>query len=193
MPYIYHPRWLCVADIMEPQGNTWLIKWIAPRIPKKHVKSSFNQNLENKICRTYFQVYSILILGDFMLLDSIICHYSDVIMSALTSPIIDASIVSSTVCSGADQRKHQSSAVAGGFPSQRASNLENVSIWWRHHDSINNGCSFNLTLKWKYWKLVIPTTRALPMWRNYINCEYQFRFPTTFSRNWLEDVSCVTN
>ena len=23
--------------------------------------------------------------------------------------------------------------VAGGFPSQRASNAENVSIWWRHH------------------------------------------------------------
>ena len=24
--------------------------------------------------------------------------------------------------------------VTGGFPSQRASNAENVSIWWRHHD-----------------------------------------------------------
>ena len=23
---------------------------------------------------------------------------------------------------------------SGGFPSQRASNAENVSIWWRHHD-----------------------------------------------------------
>ena len=42
------------------------------------------------------------------------------------------------VCSGADQRKHQSSAslafVRGIHrpPSQRASNAENVSIWWRH-------------------------------------------------------------
>ena len=53
-------------------------------------------------------------------------------------------IVSSTVCSGKDQLKHQSSAslvlvrgnppVTGGFPSQRASIAENVSIWWRHHD-----------------------------------------------------------
>ena len=51
-------------------------------------------------------------------------------------------IVYSTVCSGADQRKHQSSAsltfagnspVTGEFPAQRASNAENVSIWWRHH------------------------------------------------------------
>ena len=25
-------------------------------------------------------------------------------------------------------------AVIGGFPSQRASNAENVSIWWRHHE-----------------------------------------------------------
>ena len=36
-------------------------------------------------------------------------YYSDVIMSAIASQIIDVSIVCSTVCSGADQRKHQSS------------------------------------------------------------------------------------
>ena len=38
-----------------------------------------------------------------------ITHYSVVIMSAMTSQITDVSIVSSTVGSGADQRKHQSS------------------------------------------------------------------------------------
>ena len=26
--------------------------------------------------------------------------------------------------------------VTGEFPSQRASNAENVSIWWRHHDQV---------------------------------------------------------
>ena len=36
-------------------------------------------------------------------------HYSDVIMSAMASQITDVSIVCSTVCSDADQRKHQSS------------------------------------------------------------------------------------
>ena len=44
-------------------------------------------------------------------------------------------LVYSTVCSGVDQSKPQSSMwplVTGGFPSQRASNAENVSIWWRH-------------------------------------------------------------
>ena len=48
----------------------------------------------------------------------------------------------STVYSGTDQRKHQSfaslafvrnSLVTGEFPTQRVSNAENVSIWWRHH------------------------------------------------------------
>ena len=37
-------------------------------------------------------------------------HYSDVIMSAMTSQITSVSIVCSSVCSGTDQRKHQSSA-----------------------------------------------------------------------------------
>ena len=42
----------------------------------------------------------------------------------------------SNVWSGADQRKHQSSAPLAfvrGIPSQRASNAENAFIWWRHH------------------------------------------------------------
>ena len=37
-------------------------------------------------------------------------HYSDVIMSTVASQITGVSIVYSTVCSGADQRKHQTSA-----------------------------------------------------------------------------------
>ena len=37
-------------------------------------------------------------------------HYSDVITIAMTSQITTVSIVYSTVCSGTDQRKHQSSA-----------------------------------------------------------------------------------
>ena len=58
--------------------------------------------------------------------------------------IASLTIVYSTVYSGADQIKHHSSAslafVAGNspgtgeFPTQMASNAENVSIWWRHHD-----------------------------------------------------------
>ena len=64
-------------------------------------------------------------------------------MSAMASQVTGDSLVCSIVCFGIEQRKHQSSAlqapcegnppVTGGFPSQRASNAENVSIWWRHH------------------------------------------------------------
>ena len=58
-------------------------------------------------------------------------------MGAMASPITSLPIVSSTVYSGANQKKYQSSAslafVTGEFPAQMASNAENVSIWWRHH------------------------------------------------------------
>ena len=37
-------------------------------------------------------------------------HHRDVILSVMASQIADFSVVCSTVCSGADQRKHQSSA-----------------------------------------------------------------------------------
>ena len=64
-------------------------------------------------------------------------------MGAMASQITTLTIVYSTVDSGGDQRKHQSSPVTGlcegnspvtdEFPAQKASNAENVSIWWRHH------------------------------------------------------------
>ena len=38
------------------------------------------------------------------------CHYAGVIMSSMASQITSVSMVCPTVCSGADQRKHQSSA-----------------------------------------------------------------------------------
>ena len=69
-------------------------------------------------------------------------HYNDVIMGAIASQITSLTIVYSTVYSGADQSKHQSSAslaFARGnhrdrwIIAQMASNAENVSIWWRHH------------------------------------------------------------
>ena len=58
-------------------------------------------------------------------------------MGEMTSQITSLTIVYSTVHSGADQRKHQSSVtgfcadnppVTGEFPAQMTSNAENVSI-----------------------------------------------------------------
>ena len=72
-------------------------------------------------------------------------HYSDVLIGTMASQITSLTIVYSTVYSGTDQRKEQSSTshvtglcvvnspVTGEFPAQRASNAENVSISWRHH------------------------------------------------------------
>ena len=62
-------------------------------------------------------------------------------MGGIASQIISLTIAYSTDYSGADQRKHQRSAspafVRGIHrgPAQMASNVENVSIRWRHHDS----------------------------------------------------------
>ena len=58
-------------------------------------------------------------------------------MSAMASQITGVSIAYTTICSGADQRKYQSSAplafvgdspVASEFPTQRANNAENVPL-----------------------------------------------------------------
>ena len=70
-----------------------------------------------------------------MIIFSEIQHYSDVIMGTIAFQITSLTIVYSTIYSGADQRKHQSSAslafvreFTGEFPAQMVSNAENDSI-----------------------------------------------------------------
>ena len=69
-------------------------------------------------------------------------HYIDVIMTTMASQITSLTVVCSIIYSGADQRnikapRHWSLCGeftgTGEFPAQRASNADNVSIWWRHH------------------------------------------------------------
>ena len=70
-------------------------------------------------------------------------HYNYVIMSTLVSQITSPTIVCSTVYSRRRPKKTPkhcvtglcagNSPVTGKLPAQRASNAENVSIWWRHH------------------------------------------------------------
>ena len=74
-----------------------------------------------------------------------ICHYNDVIMSAMASQITSIPIVCWTVYSRCRSKKtvtpmlHLTGLCAwnspgtGDFPAQMASNAEDVSIWWRHH------------------------------------------------------------
>ena len=104
-------------------------------------------------------------------------------MSAMASQITAASMVYSTICSGADQRKHQSSAslafvrgiLRGAVNSpQRASNAENVSIWWRHHvfELINTPYQRNLQICWPDLNIV-----SLTHWRIYVSVNYMLVKP----------------
>ena len=86
-------------------------------------------------------------------------HHSDAITSVMASQITSLTIVYSSVYSDADQRKHQSSAslaccegyspLTGEFPAQRASNPENVSIWWHLHDTWFRG-----QVVFKHWSIL---------------------------------------
>ena len=75
----------------------------------------------------------------------------------MASQITSVLMVYSTVCSGADQRKHQNSAslafVRGihRWPvnSPHKGPMENVSIWWRHHGP-HRSCHFD-NLRCSHW------------------------------------------
>ena len=92
-------------------------------------------------------------------------------MGAKASQITGVSIVCTTGCSGADQRKHQSSTplafVRGihrwpvGSPKTGPVMRENASIWWRHHEVL---------------LLLLPTNfppYAGGLTDNHISCEIQ--------------------
>ena len=67
-------------------------------------------------------------------------------MGTMASQITSITIVYSTVYRAQIKEKHQSYASLafvwgihrgnGEFPAQMASNAENVSIWWRHHENM---------------------------------------------------------
>ena len=68
-------------------------------------------------------------------------------MGAMAFQITSLTIVYSSVYSGTDEKKSKlrvtglcvwNSPVSGEFPAQMASNAENVSIWWRHHDDYHS-------------------------------------------------------
>ena len=70
-----------------------------------------------------------------------IYHYSDVMMGMMSSQITSVSSVYSAVYHRFRRRSKKTSklcvigvCVTGEFPAQMASNAEDVSIWWRHHD-----------------------------------------------------------
>ena len=131
-------------------------------------------------------------------------HNRDVIMSALASQITGISMVCSIVCSGADQRKYQSSALVRGIhrwpansqranSSQRASSVENVSTW-RHHGKNDQQQNHKiLGMHFLTWisRTHKQATHCLPMsaryGRMYIDAMSIFR-NTTYSGRELEKI-----
>ena len=82
-------------------------------------------------------------------------HYSDVIMCAMASQITSLTIVCSTVYSVANKNKTSklrvtglcagNSPVTGEFTTQRASNAENISIRWRHLETVARRVYYNFS------------------------------------------------
>ena len=81
-------------------------------------------------------------LVDGSLLESL--HYNDVIMNTIASQITSPTIVYSRRRSKKTSKirvtglYEGNSPVTGGFPAQRTSNAENVSMSWRHHGNRRN-------------------------------------------------------
>ena len=97
-------------------------------------------------------------------------HYNDFIMGSMASQITSLTTVYSALYSGADQRKHQSSvslAFVRGihrwltveFPAQMASNAENFSIWWRHHELQSCLCLLRTWMS-RWWRHHVQTLSA---------------------------------
>ena len=94
-------------------------------------------------------------------------------MSKMATQITDVSFVCSIVCSGPDERKHQRSPslAFGWFPSQKASNTDNVSIWWHHHlFSLHQHINVWMT-KWKHFPRYWPFVRGIN--RSSVNSPYK--------------------
>ena len=80
--------------IVAPMGDIWLIYHIGAHWGKRNISRVYSTG-QCLYWSTYREVFH---------------HYNDVIMSTIASQITSLTIVYSTVCSGTDQRKHQSSA-----------------------------------------------------------------------------------
>ena len=153
------PRW--IPHTKASDAELWCLLWCAP--DNRFSKQSWSWWFETLSCPLWRhrndQADGMVVKWN--------DHYDNAIMGAMASQITSLRIVYSTVYSGADQSKHQSSASLAfvwGIPAQMASNAENVSIWWRHHE---------------YWKLKLEwTSTSEPEdWTNF------FRLSSHYSRN----------
>ena len=72
------------------------------------------------------------------------------------------------------------SPVTGEFPAQRASNTENVSIWWRHHAEMTGLSEYILLKKDGRQHL---SMLSFPVFLYFWNCEYFLDCKVVYSLN----------
>ena len=95
-------------------------------------------------------------------------HYSEVMMGAMTTQITSLTVVCSTVCWSKKTSKLRVTGLCAGYspvtgecPAQMASNAENVSFWWRHHE---DGLS---SYEIPYDRLIVIMGRPTPVRRHF--------------------------
>ena len=72
------------------------------------------------------------------------------------------------------------SPVTGEFPAQRASNAENVSIWWRHHGSVSHP-------KWRHNALICGDLSALHVTTRETETSIQKQYDTNIRGPWISN------
>ena len=109
-------------------------------------------------------------------LTKLIAHYSDVITSAMASQITSLAIVYSTVYSGTDQRKHQSSALLARCEGNSPVNSPHKGPVTRKmfpFDEVIINCKFEAFVL-QLSVLFTTSIRSTARWRYHENCEKPF-------------------
>ena len=136
-------------------------------------------------------------------------HYGDAIMSVMASQIASLTIVYSTVYSGTDSKLTSkfcitglcqgNQLVTGEFLEQRASDTDNLSIWWHHHDIFKAGClsisTYQGSVKmWRHLTVSVHPTGADAL------VPHDIKPPSTTDLCWLQhdhtlpfSICCLTN
>ena len=163
--YVYGQHMMVLsASILSHVWSAACHKTILTSICHKRVKyTSYPNNFAISLSFSYHYHYYHL----FSFIHTQCAHFLHdcFLCCGVASEITSLTIVYSTVHSGADQRKHQSSTsldfVTGEFPAQMASNAVNVSIWWRHHSSRLFSCHWESHRRYPYLHNEIPWDAAL--------------------------------
>ena len=137
-------RWLISAN------RAFLFSPWNSQLMRKCTSSSISLELQNwhSLSVTWLRV---LEYGAYHFMDRYVYHYDDVIMGAIASQITSLTIVYSTVYSGADQRKHQSSASL-------------AFVWGIHRGPVNSPHKWPVTRKMYPFDDVIMMSFRVCVW-----------------------------